>query len=275
LWADSLDTVSRARASNLNVALFPGVNLPSDMESWWTSAPRDDAWWKTWFDRYAAFADYHADLAARSGAQALILGGDWVTPALPGGQVAGSSSGVPADVESRWQAILVDVRSRFSGSVYWALSYPQELQSAPDFASGLDGIYLLWYANLSGSDVNQLYGEAGQLLDTDIQPFQASLQKPVIIAVAYPSIDGTASVTIPGSAFFQPGNTQAPVNLQAQADVYQALLMAINDRSWVGGFVSRGYYVPVVLQDASASVHGKPAADILWYWFPRFQGVLP
>jgi len=121
--------------------------------------------------------------------------------------------------------------------------------------------------------VDQLTAAAGQLLDTDIQPFQAALQKPVILAVAAPSVDNAASASLPDSALFQPGGTQAPVNLQAQTDVYTALLMAVNDRTWVGGFVSRGYYPPVVLQDASASVHGKPAADLLWYWFPRLLGI--
>jgi hypothetical protein len=38
--------------------------------------------------------------------------------------------------------------------------------------------------------------------------------------------------------------------------------------------VSRGYYPPAALRDKSASVHGKPAADILWYWFPRMLGVV-
>jgi hypothetical protein len=275
LWADTLDTVSRARASNLNVALFPEVNLPSDLTAWWQSAPRDAAWWNTWFDRYAAFAAYHADLVTKSGAQALILGGDWITPALPGGQINGSSSGVPADAEARWQAIITDVRSRFGGSVYWALSYPGGFQSAPNFAKNLDGVYLLWYVPLSGSSVDQIKAEAGQLLDTDIQPFQAALQKPVILAVAYPSADNPASATLPASELFQPGGSQVPVNLQAQADVYQALLMAVNERAWVSGFVSRGYYPPVVLQDASASIHGKLAADILWYWYPRFLGITP
>ena len=273
LWADSLDTVSRARASNLNVALFPAVTLPVDWATWWASAPRDAAWWNTWFDRYAAFAATHADLATESGAQALILGGDWITPALPGGQINGGSSGVPADAESRWQAILSDVRDRFTGGVYWAVSYPEGLQSIPDFARNLDSVYLLWYTPLSGSGVDQLTAAAGQLLDTDIQPFQAALQKPVILAVAAPSVDNAASASLPDSALFQPGGTQAPVNLQAQTDVYTALLMAVNDRTWVGGFVSRGYYPPVVLQDASASVHGKPAADLLWYWFPRLLGI--
>jgi hypothetical protein len=64
------------------------------------------------------------------------------------------------------------------------------------------------------------------------------------------------------------------VNLdtQQQLDIYDALFNAINARSWVNGFVSRGYFEPVALQDKSASVHGKPAADLLWYWFPRLLG---
>ncbi len=127
LWADTLDSVSRARAANENVALFPVVNMPSDLSAWWNSALRDAGWWNTWFDRYAAFADYHADLATKSGAQALILGGDWVTPALPDGLLNGSSSGVPVDAQARWQSIISDVRSRFTGKVYWAMSYTGEI----------------------------------------------------------------------------------------------------------------------------------------------------
>jgi hypothetical protein len=275
LWADTLDTVSRATAANLNVALFPTVNMPSDWPMWWTSPPLDAAWWNTWFERYAAFAAYHADLATKSGSQALILGGDWIAPALSGGQINGNSSGVPSDAEARWQAIISDVRSRFTGSVYWAMSYPGGLQSVPNFVKNLDGVYLLWGAPLSGTSVDQINAAAGQLLDTDVQPFQVAMQKPVILAIAYPSVDTAASASLPATALFQPGGTQGPVNLQAQADVYQALLMAVNERDWVGGFFSRGYYPPAVLQDASASVHGKPAADLLWYWYPRFLGITP
>ena len=52
------------------------------------------------------------------------------------------------------------------------------------------------------------------------------------------------------------------------------MLNAINTRPWVGGIISRGYYPPAMLQDKSASVHGKPAADLLWYWFPRLTGAV-
>ena len=274
LWADNLDTISRARAANLNVALFPAPNLPSDSASWWTSSPRSADWWEAWFSRYAAFAAYHADLATKSGAQALILGGDWLTPALPDGTLSdGSSSGVPEDAGGRWSAILAYVRQHFNGQVLWAVSYPGGLQSVPDFAGDLDGVYLLWYAPLTGSSVDDLKASIGGLLDNDIQPFQAALGKPVMLAAAYPSANDAASASLPVSALFQPGGSQAAVNLQAQVDIYQALMIAVNERDWLGGFVSRGYYPPVGLQDASASIHAKPAADVLRHWFPRFLGI--
>jgi hypothetical protein len=272
LWADSIDTINHVRASNLSTALFPGVNYPYDKATWWKSALRDNAWWEAWFDRYAAFAAYHADLATKAGAKALILGGDWVIPALPNGQINDSLSGVPADAEARWGAILADVRKRFGGQVLWAASYPGGLQSLPAFVHNLDGIYLLWNAPLSGSRVEELKVSAGQLLDNEILPFQTRLGKPIILAAAYPAVNGAASAAITEQALFQPGMSQTPVNLKEQEDVYQALMMAINERPWLGGFVSRGYFAPAALQDASASVHGKPAEDVLWYWFGRFTG---
>jgi hypothetical protein len=56
--------------------------------------------------------------------------------------------------------------------------------------------------------------------------------------------------------------------------MYEAMLTAVNARQWVGGIVSRGYYPPTILQDKSASIHGKPAADLLWYWYPRLTGTI-
>ncbi len=278
LAVDTTRLAQGGRSLNMNIALFPAANLPMEPTSWWQSTPRDASWWTSWFESYKSFAIYHADMASQSGAQALILGGEWVLPALPGGIIDGEISGVPADAAARWVDILTQVRAHFGGQVLWAASYPDGLDSIPDFAASLDGIYLLWYAPLAGNaspGVDEMRLEAGSRLDNEIQPLQASLDMPVIIAAAYPSADGAAMAWMPLQAVLQPGNGQAVVNLQAQADIYQALLAAINERPWVGGLVSRGYFPPAVLHDLSASVHGKPAADILWYWYPRFQGITP
>jgi hypothetical protein len=277
LSADTLGIVSSARAAGLNVALFPTVRLGADAASWWQSAPRDPAWWDSWFERYQAFVVYYADLASRSGARALILGGDWLGPALPGGEVNGASSGVPADAEARWEAVLAAARAHFSGKLYWATAYPGNLTDMPTFVQDLDGVYLLWNVPLdtSGSaSVDQLAAATGAVLDQDIQPFQNLLGKPVILAVAYPSAKGAAAAGQPLAVDLMSGNTTAPVDLTLQADLYQALLVAVNDRSWVSGIVSRGYYPPAVLMDASASVHGKPAATTLWYWYGRMLGIV-
>ncbi len=167
LWLDSLDTINRARAANLNVALFPSAYTAAGLDTLWQSAPRDETWWKRWFERYSAFAVYNADLAARSGAQVLILGGDWVTPALPGGQVAGGGSGVPADAASRWQSIINDVRAHFAGSIFWAVPYKGGTLSLPDFIQSMDGVYLLWTVPLNGSGAGEIATLAGQVLDDE------------------------------------------------------------------------------------------------------------
>ncbi|MEW6093844.1 MAG: carboxypeptidase regulatory-like domain-containing protein, partial [Chloroflexota bacterium] len=206
LYTDTSRLVAGAHALSLNAALFPTANLPGEINAWWQSAPRDSAWWNTWFDRYEAFAVYHADLAAQSGAQALILGGDWVAPALPGGQINGASSGVPADAASRWSDILSKVRTHYGGTVLWAISFSNGLGTVPDFIHILDGAYLLWYAPLGASlsaSVDEMRLTAGALLDSVVQPFQVSLNKPVIIAAAYPSADSAAMAGIPAQFALQ------------------------------------------------------------------------
>jgi hypothetical protein len=124
--------------------------------------------------------------------------------------------------------------------------------------------------------------EAGRLLDTSLSPLSSTLGKPVVLALAYPSANGAASGCLPDGQggclpwrAFSPPNvdiTSVYVDMQLQADIYESVLNAVNDRPWVAGFVSRGYYPPTILQDKSASVRGKPAADLLWYWYPRFLG---
>lgn len=287
-WLDSAIMVSQARAVNLNVGIFPIPHFATTPADFWTKAPRDATWWQTWFDHYRAFAVNYADLAAQTGSQALILGGDWLDPALPNGTLAdGSSSGVPADADARWTAILTEVRQHFNGKVLWALPYtPGKLQTSLSFLSATDGIYLLWNAPLAlqaGAPKADMTNQAGQLLDNEIAPLVPIINKPILLALAYPSASGAKTGCLSDgnggcldwSALNQPNNPGAvSLDLQGQSDLYEAMLNAINTRPWVGGVISRGYYPPAMLQDKSASVHGKPAADLLWYWFPRLTGAV-
>jgi hypothetical protein len=287
-WLDTLASVGQARALNLNVALFAQPRLPTSASAWWTSAPRSETWWNDWFDRYRAFALYHADLAAQSGSQALILGGEWTMPAMPNGTLAdGSPSGVPADADARWKNLIAEARQRFAGQILFAIPYQGSIPQAPAFLSDVNAIYLLWSAPLTptgNTSVEAMTNEAARLLDGDIAPFLANTKTAIVIAVTYPSATGAATGCISSGfggcldplALNRPYDdvASAAVNLHEQVDLYQAMLNAINDRGWIGGFISRGYYPPAALMDKSASIHGKMTADLLWYWYPRLTGVV-
>jgi hypothetical protein len=284
---DTTETVTAARALNMNVALFPQPRFTSNANNFWNNAPRDQAWWDSWFNRYRAFAVNFADVATKADAQAIVLGGDWIGPALPNGTLGDkTSSGVPADAESRWLAIVNEVRQHYSGIVLFALPYTNtDIQPPINLLKNTDGIYLLWFARLSDSanpNKADIAAEAAHLLDENIFPVQTQVNKPLIIGVSYPSSSYSATGCIPNgngncfdwTALSRPNADITTVNLdlQQQFDIYDSMLNAINGRAWVSGFVSRGYYPPTELQDKSASVHGKPAADLLWFWFPRLLG---
>jgi glycosyl hydrolase family 113 len=286
-WADTVNSVTQARAINLNVALFPQPRFATDMNDFWNNAPRDANWWDAWFTYYRAFAIHFADLASLTGSQGLVLGGDWIVPALPGGELAdGSPSGAPVDAEARWKNIIAEVRQHFRGTILFALPYDTGTISAPiGILADADVVYLLWFAKLSDQanpNKTDLLNEAGRLLDENIAPVQQQVNKPIVVGLSYPSATYSATGCIPGgnggclywTALNRPNPDLPTVNLdlQQQVDIYDAVFNAVNGRTWITGLVSRGYFVPVALQDKSASIHGKPTADLLWYWFPRLLG---
>jgi hypothetical protein len=194
--------------------------------------------------------------------------------------VDGTNSNVPADADARWKAIINQVRTRYKGTILWALPYSQNLKDSMGFINAVDGVYLLWSIPLAkNGDPLQ---ETGRILDTIVLPFQEQIQKPILLGISYPSATGVLSGCIANAdgacvltADLARPNVDIPgvqTNLQEQADAYNAILLAVNDRPWVSGVVSRGYYPPVVLQDKSASIRGKPAAGVIWYWFPKLLG---
>jgi len=284
---DTIEAVTSARALNMNVAIFPQPRFAMNADEFWKTAARNSAWWDNWFNHYRAFAVNFADMATKADAQTVILGGDWIAPALPNGKLGdGSPSGVPADAEARWQAIVAEVRQHYAGLVLFALPYTNtDIQPPVNLLKNTDGIYLLWFAKLDDAaspNKSRMIVEAGRLLDENIFPVQTQVGKPIIIGLSYPSSTYSATGCIPNTgggcldwtALNQPNPdiTTVNIDMQQQFDAYDAMLNAVNTRSWVSGVVSRGYFPPVALQDKSASVHGKPTADLLWYWFPRLLG---
>lgn len=286
LYPDLLSAIKVIKTAELSVGLFPQPHFPISADQWWLSAARDYPWWLSFFERYTNFILHHALAASANGATTLILGGEWLDPAMPGGILSdGIPSVVPQDVDQRWRNSIGKVRENYSGTLAWALSYPDGLKKPPSFLDDFDQVYILWSAPLAaqpGATLDEMQAQAEVILDQDILPFQQQVGKPVILAISYPSIDRGATGCIPiqgggclDYALLSPPNTDITVlnlDLQVQTDAYNAMLTAINDRPWISGYVSMGYYPPAILQDKSTSIHGKPASGVLWYWSTRFLG---
>ncbi len=284
-WDDLSSTIARAQAYGFKVALFPMQNFQTNADQWWLNAPRDYAWWQVWFERYQTFILHHADLAEKNGVDALILGGEWIQPTLPNGLLPnGASSNTPLNFAEKWQSLLVEVKERFKGEVSWSSLYPNDLQNLPNFVNQVDWMYILWNSALSQSPESthaELYTQASYQLDNELFPIYLLYGKPIVLGISYPSAKGGITGCISDGLATQAGEClkldylsrprpdihTIPVDLEEQASAYQAILLAINEREWINGLISRGYYPPAALQDKSSSIHGKPAADVLAYWF--------
>jgi hypothetical protein len=282
LWPEILDAIQLANSASLHAGLHPVPRFTLPPHQWWEDAPRDFSFWVAWFNSYRSFILNFAILAEENGASPLILGGEWLQPALPGGRLAdGSPSNVPEDAEERWRDLIVEVRERYHGPLLWALPFPEGIEDPPPFLDEFDQLYLLWSAPLetpAGSTEYALAEEAGALLDELVAPLQAELGIPVVLGLSYPSVEGWLSgqlvSTNPGFSVTEmlarpnPDIPELSVSLEEQVLAYNAMFLAVNERDWIGGVVSRGFYPPAILHDKSASIHGKPARAVLWYWFP-------
>jgi hypothetical protein len=283
LWSDLTNAVAQARNQGLSVAIAPTFRYASSETDYWQSSAKDANWWQDWFDNYRTFSIHYADLAAQTGASTLILGSGSLAPAMPGGTLAdGSSSGVPEDAAARWENILTQVRSHFSGTIYWAMDYPGGVNDPPAILDAVDGVYLQWSSSLTSAKTyteNDLETAFSTALDQDVQPFQEQIGKPIVLAVMYPSATGAAHgcisqpsgecLAFEGLSRAYPDTPSVSLNLQEQVDIYNALFAAVNTRTYISGIVAKGFYPPAVLEDKSASLYGKPAMDVLWYWFPK------
>ena len=92
----------------------------------------------------------------------------------------------PYDIGNKWNTLIDEVRARFSGQLFFALPYTNNVDDAPDFLSKVDGIYVEMSTGLSASNsptLEELKLRTSAILDSAVYNLYAVYQKPIIIAL--------------------------------------------------------------------------------------------
>jgi hypothetical protein len=283
-WSQLISEIEIAHTTNLTVSLFPTVNFPTNPLNWWEALKTDEeANWALLLAQYQDFIYQYATLAELTGTETLVIGGDWLIPTLPVSDNA-ERYHQPGNIQSIWEELIAGIRERFHGEIAWQVSL-EIAKQPPAFLSAVDKLYIKWDLapdpNDPEIDLNTFISEN---LDSLALPLHNDLGKPVILMLAYPSLEGYGAECIPSpvdegscidtSALLlgPAGENPAAADLQAQANYYAAFLSAVAERSWIDGVISQGYSPALQLHDSSASINGKPAESILLDWFSSVLG---
>ncbi len=286
--ADLENTIRETAKRGLDISLRPTLSVADgSLQNWWLTATRDSAWWDVWFEEYGAFLLTYAQQAERYGVSRLVIGGVETMPALPGGLIAGDvPSEVPMDAEHRWLELITEIGEIFDGELAFQIEFSDELQAIPNFVVACDSVYVYWHTPLATTNEAspaEMQSAASSLLDTVLLTDPALSNVPIYLSVEYLSIEGSASAcakapdeTCRDNTEFEQGAIVDPdleVDLLAQAQALNAVLLEATIRDEIQGFFVRGYNPSVMLLDKSASIYGKPGRDVVWYWYSRLTGI--
>jgi hypothetical protein len=169
--------------------------------------------------------------------------------------------------------LIGEVKSIYSGHVVCSLP----LNYLGVFPSGLlstcDALYFqIDLALFQPASFEEVKNHIGLIVDEKISPIHGANPKPVYIGFSAPSIapEESNGLNLTDGKIMSPQNLRSfsgNVDLEYQALVYNAFMNEIIEREWIKGMVARSFYAPLKLTDASISINGKPAMDVLWYWY--------
>ena len=281
--ADVLAFSRQTNAAGLELVLRPELQPASGSdEQWWSTGQRDRGWWTVYYEELRSFLISQASLAQAAGAGKLVLTGGQLAPGFPTGTLPdGAPSGAPQEGQLFWDDLLTGIRSVYDGRLAYELVLTDRLAAMPPSLEAFDEVHVHWRAPLgAGQDISAMQAEASRYLDLVLLP-RIPIGLPVVLSLEYQSIQGAADACpplpdgrcLPAAAFDigAEGTAELAVDLAGQASAINAVLLEGADHPEITGLYVRRYFPLVPLEDKSASVYGKPAAEVLRYWYMRLQ----
>lgn len=246
--------IRNAHALGLKVMLKPHVDPRHQPDSrtgrFSINFGSDEAAWAEWFASYTRFITHYAALAEETGADYFSIGCE-----LEG----------TVQRADEWRAIIHQIRAIYGGPLtYAALTYFEPVQVSwwdELDAIGIDAYYALTLTK-SPTTAQMSLGWTPNVAYLSVMA--ATWNKPIIITeVGYMSVDGTN--ILPGD-----WSLQGAVDLQEQADAYQALFNSLQGQPWWHGVFWWAVNTDPNqggAQDHGYSFHNKPAETVLRRYF--------
>src|SRR3954464_3056543 len=227
-YSSTMSSVSHAidtiHSLGMKVLLKPMLDV-SDANSTWR-AYIDPSNKSQWFNKYTNFIGSFADMAQSKGVELLSIGCEMNTMEQPANNAS-------------WSNLIANMRARYSGKLTYAANWGAIGQNVGGYQNvpwwnQLDYIGIDAYFPIASSNNTTLAGltSAWQNQANAIETWRAShglTNKQVLFTeVGYQSADGSARAPY--------GVSGTPVvDLQEQADAYQALLTVMPTKSWWDG----------------------------------------
>lgn len=253
-WLDEQKIINYVKSSKMEPILFPQLityELITDPNGNITN----ENWSHQFIEQYSRFIYNYADLAQIMGVKAIVLGDPVVS------RLAGWND----QSQTEWAHIINGVRARFSGIIIGAYPVPNT-NKPPEWLSETDVVYVLFSPTII--DQGDMINEMSDQLNTLVFPISEKFAKPIIIGTNFGSneLALTGCTDNSGSCFDQ-GEIYQKTDLTLQASLYNAISVNAFSKPWIIGLISRGYYPFLLVNDSGPSTYGKPANDILWFWF--------
>ncbi len=206
-----MHAIDRCHELGMKVMLKPNVDV-KDTNHWRGDIIPSPAW----FTEYHTFINYWADIAQSKNVELLCIGCELVTT---------------DPCAASWRSVANDVRTHYSGPIVYAANWGNE--SVVQWWDALDYIGIDAYWPLTSKNDPTL-NELKTAWNNRINSIQAwhntywPTRKVIFTEVGYGSFDGANRQPWAG-----PGS--APVDLNEQADCYEALLSQCSPKSWWAG----------------------------------------
>jgi hypothetical protein len=256
--AELTRVVDAAHGLGMRVMLKPQIDLVTDPQrsrGHIGYAFTTEAQWHEWFDSYRATILRYAAFAESTRIDMLAIGTEL------GGTTLRADD---------WRGIARDVRQVFSGPLTYA-----SLASTGQGPPHGEEVRITWWDALDYIGVDAYYPIASKTDPTvaemkeawstrgyiaRLEALSARFGKAIIFTeVGFRSVDGAARA--PGTY-----QTKPPIDLQEQADAYQATLEALWGKPWLAGMFWWQWFVSAQLggpQNDDFTPFGKPAEEVL------------